>query len=428
MSRVAATHLAFAAGVILALAGSTGVTQAARSALPPCGQAAQPAWIDYGDKWVPFRHLFFQPGLTVALAHDAPAADARRRGAQLAFWDMSLKRAVGTPGTPADPRTIRAATARVLEDAVRVTGCSTPVIGLNELFGAHRPTPSRPRNARYRADVLALVQGLAAQGAQPQLFISQAGATAGAAGRWWRAVAQAATIVRELYLPAPWLHAFGPSRASVYMRFELRRAVRNLTTIGVPSSRVGIALGFQSGSGGRMGLAPAPWFEVVKRETLATRQVAGELALASVWSWGWAAFPGTRADPDAARAACVFLWTRDAGLCDAPAAAGRAFDRSLSQPAEGSRRRVTLRLLSARHPAWFRVASSAKLAGRVAFLQERHGGVWHNQHRLLLGPLHPRPVRVPLSNGRHLVRLYVAAENAPQGEAFWTAPRVVRVH
>ena len=413
--------------MMFTLAGSVGVAPAARSASPPCSQPAAPAWIDYGDKWVPFRRLFFRPGLTVALAHDAPAAEARAGGAQLAFWAMSLKRAVGTPARPANPRTIPAATARLLADAVRVTGCSTPVIGLNELFGAQRPTPWHPRNARYRANVLALVQRLAGSGAQPQLFISQSGATAGTAGRWWRKVAQSATIVRELYLPAPWLHSFGPGGASVYMRFELRRAVRNLTTIGIPSSRIGIALGFQSGRGGRMGLAAAPWFEIVKREALATRQVAGELSLASVWSWGWAAFPGNRADPDARRAACVFLWTREADLCDAPAAAGAAFDRSLSQPAEGGRR-VTLRLLSARHPVWFRVAASAKLAARVALFQERRAGKWHNLQRMVLGPFHPRPVRIPLANGRHLVRLYVAAENAPRGEAFWTASRVVRVH
>jgi len=424
---IAAIQLAVATGLIFTLAGSVGVAPAARSATPPCSPQAQPAWIDYGDTWVPFRRRFSRPGLTVALAHDPTAADARRGGAQLAFWDMSLKRAVGTPARPADPREIPAATARILEDAVRVTGCSTPVIGLNELFGAQRAAPWRPRNARYRADVLALVQGLAARGAQPQLFISQAGATSGAAGPWWRAIAQAATIVRELYLPAPWLHAFGPGGTSVYMRFELRRAVRNLTTIGVPSSRVGIALGFQAGRGGRMGLAVAPWMEVVKRETLATRQVAGELSLASIWSWGWAAFPGTRADPAAKRAACVFLWTREADLCDGPAAAGATFNRSLAQPAEGGRR-VTLRLLSSRHPVWFRVAASAKLAGRIALLQERRAGEWHNLQRTILGPFHPRPMRVPLANGRHVVRLYVAAENAPQGEAFWTAPRSVRVH
>jgi hypothetical protein len=423
MRRVAATHLAVAAGVVSALAGATGVTQAAPSAALTCVQPAQPAWIDYGDKWVPFRRLFFRPGLAVALAHDAPAADARRRGVQLAFWDMSVGRAVGTPSRPADPRTISAATARVLEDAVRVTGCSTPVVGLNELFGAQRPTPWRGRNAQYRASVLALVQGLAARGAQPQLLISRAAATAGAAGRWWRAVAQSATIVRELYLPARWLHAFGPARESVYMRFELRRAVRNLTTIGVPSSRVGIALGFQKGR--RVGLSAAAWFDVVKRETLATRQVAGELSLASVWTWGWATFPGSRADPVTRRAACVYLWTRQTSLCDGPAAAGAGFNRSLSQPAESNRQRVTLRLLGGR--VWFEVSSSAKLAARVASLQVQRGGVWRNAHRFLLGPFHPQRMRVPLVKGRYLVRLYVAAENAPQGEAFWTAPRVVSV-
>ena len=427
LSRIAATRLAVAAGMMLTLAGSAGVAPAARSAAPPCSPLAKPAWVDYGDKWVPFRRLFFRPGLAVALAHDAPAEEARAGGAQLAFWAMSLKRAVGTPARPVVPRKIPAATARVLEDAVRVTGCSTPVIGLNELFGAQRPAPWQRRNARYRANVLELVQGLAARGAQPQLFISQAGATGGSAGRWWRTVAASATIVRELYLPAPWLHRFGPGGTSVYMRFELRRAVRNLTTIGVPSSRIGIALGFQSGRGGRMGLAAAPWFEVVKRETLATRQVAAELSLASVWSWGWAAFPGNRADPDAKRAACVFLWTREAGLCDGPAAAGAAFNSSLAQPAEGGRR-VTLRLLSARHPVWFRVSASAKLAGRIALLQERRAGEWHSLSRLVLGPFHARPLRVSLVNGRHLVRLYVAAENAPGGAAFWTAPRAVRVH
>ena len=63
--------------------GPVGVIQAAGRRRIPVAPA-QPAWIDYGDKWVPFRRLFFQPGLTVALAHNAPAAEARRGGAQLA--------------------------------------------------------------------------------------------------------------------------------------------------------------------------------------------------------------------------------------------------------------------------------------------------------------------------------------------------------
>ena len=86
---------------------------------------------------------------------------------------------------------------------------------------------------------------------------------------------------------------------------------------------------------------------------------------------------------------------------------------------------MTLRLLGGR--VWFQVSSSAKLAARVASLQVLRGVVWRNAHRFLLGPFHPQRMRVPLAKGRYLVRLYVAAENAPQGEAFWTAPRVVLV-
>ena len=180
MRRVAAIHLAVAAGVILALAGSTSATQAARSGSPPCSQA-DAARLD---------RLRRQVGAVQAPVLPTGAdgrAGARRAGRRRAPGRRAARllghvspAAVGTPAKPADPRTIPAATARVLEDAVRVTGCSTPVIGLNELFDAQRPAPWRPRNARYRADVLALVQGLAAHGAQPQLFISQAGATGGA--------------------------------------------------------------------------------------------------------------------------------------------------------------------------------------------------------------------------------------------------------
>ncbi|HKG43175.1 MAG TPA: hypothetical protein VKB10_02885 [Gaiellaceae bacterium] len=428
MRIAAVTRLAMTVAAAAAVAAVAGVGRATAPAAAPCIEPAQPAWIDYGDKWVPFRQVFFRPGLAVALAHDAAAGDARRRGAQLAFWAMSLKRAVGTPTRPADPRSIPAATARMFETAVRVTGCTTPVIALNELFGAQLRTPWSRRNAQYRANVLALVRGLAERGAAPNLLISQSGATGGAGGRWWRALAASATIVRELYLPAPWLHGFGPGRASVYMRFELRRAVRNFTTIGIPSGRVGIALGFQSGTGGRMGLAALPWFGVIKRETLATQQVAAELGLASVWSWGWAAFPGRRADPAARRAACVYLWARDPGLCEGPAAAGPGFERSRSQPAESSTRRVRFTLLSARHPAWFRLSAPAKLAARVAYVQVRRTGPWRSVQRQLLGSLRPRPVCVPLSNGLWHIRLFVAAENAPQGEAFATTPLTVRVH
>jgi hypothetical protein len=230
--------------------------------------------------------LFFRPGLAVALAHTAPAADARSHGAQIAYWDMWLKDAVGTPSHPADPARIPAIAARLADAAVKVTGCDTPIVGLNELYGARLAVPWSRTNAQYRANVLELVRALAARGAQAHLLISEAGATGGQAGSWWRSVAEAGTIVREVYVPGRTVQALGPSATTVYLRFLLRRAVRNFTTIGVPSNRVGLALGFQSGRSGRNGLSRERWFGVVKREALAARQVAGELAVDSVWSWG----------------------------------------------------------------------------------------------------------------------------------------------
>src|SRR5262249_18951228 len=261
----------------------------------------------------------------------------------------------------------------------------------------------------------------------PRLFISQAGPTAGAGGSWWRSVAQSATIVREAYIPAPVLAGLGSSGATVYVRFQMRRAVRNFTTIGIPSNRIGLALAFHSGSDGRGGLSASRWFGVVKREALAARQVAGELGLDSVWSWGWARFAGMPKDPAQAPAACVHLWARDPSLCNAPAVAGRGFESSREQPAE-SGGRVRMLVLSTRHPVWLEVRAAAKLTARIASVQERVPGGWRSLNRISLAPFHPQRMRVPLPNGRHVLRLYVAAESAPGGAAVSTPSVSVRVH
>jgi len=420
--------LVVAAAAAVVVAASSSASQAAAPAAS-CVEPAQPAWIDYADKWVPFRRLFFRPGLAVALAHTAPAADARSGGAQVAYWDMSLKAAVGTPSHPADSSTVTHAVALLAAAAVKVTACDAPIVALNELYGSRLRSPWSRTNARYRANVLELVRALAQRGVQPHVFISESAATGRAAANWWRSVAEAATIVREVYVPGPALQALGPSGATIYLRFQLRRAVRNFTTIGIPSSRVGLALGFHSGRGGRGGLSAARWFGVVKREGLAARQVAGELGLDSVWSWGWASFAGAPRDPAKADAACVYLWTRDPSLCNAPTVAGRGFDSSRAQPAEGvGRGNARLRVLSARHPVWLEVRAAAKLTARVAYIQQRRAGGWTSLRRLILAPFHPLRMRVPLPTGSHVLRLYVAAESAPGGAAFSTPALAVRVH
>ena len=61
------------------------------------------------------------------------------------------------------------------------------------------------------------------------------------------------------------------------------------------------------------------WFDVSKWQAFAARQVARELRLSHVWSWGWAQRDERSRDPDKTYAACVWLWARDPGLCDAPA-------------------------------------------------------------------------------------------------------------
>src|SRR5581483_8281601 len=108
------------------------------------------------------------------------------------------------------------------------------------------------------------------------------------------------------------------------------------TGAGVPAARLGLALGFHSGggqgAGGRQGLQPREaWLRVVKWEALAARQVAADTGVGSVWSWGWGTFGPASADPDKPAAACVYLWARDRSLCDGPAAAGPAFNASLTE-------------------------------------------------------------------------------------------------
>jgi len=92
-------------------------------------------------------------------------------------------------------------------------------------------------------------------------------------------------------------------------------------------------LGFQTskGTGGREGLKPASaWYETVKWQALAARQVAGEFNLATVWSWGWGVWNDGGNDPDKLGAACTWLWARDPKLCNAPGAIGDSLNTDLT--------------------------------------------------------------------------------------------------
>ncbi len=295
---------------------------------------SNPLWVDFAGHDAPVPQ---KPGLTLAFTSGTvKPSEARAAGAATVFFDLNFNNRVGTPTVPADPATITDRADRLFDFAVSVTGCQTPWIALNELFGAQTPTPWTTTTAQYRANTLALVRRLAERGAKPAVTIANPPYTGGDAAQWWRDLASVAVLIRQVFFTSPnvpQLHALGPVRASRSMRAGMRSLVRRFTEIGIPANRVALELQFQSapGTGGREGLQPrSKWLEIVKLEALAVRQVTQELKTHSIWSWGWATFSEAGIDRDKGEAVCVYLWVRDQNLCSGPGAAGPDFDPSLT--------------------------------------------------------------------------------------------------
>jgi hypothetical protein len=324
-------------GVILLLVAAA-ATASARPAAPatsdPCAlPRTKPVWIDFADGSVPFWELFAQPGVVAAAANFIYPPLLRAHGAQTVYWDMNLRSRVGTPTDPLDPATVIDRANRLYTYASDSMACSDPVITENELFGASTVTPWSPTNAQYRANVLLYLRTLAQRGAHPVLLVSSPPYTDNEAGDWWRQAAQVADIVREVYFPAPRIYKQGPILGSRSLRQLFRSGATDFISIGIPPSRLGIMLGFHTtpGTGGREQLRPtSAWLEVTKLQALAAKQVARDLHLAHVWSWGWGVWSAGENDPDKPKAACVYLWTRNPKLCDAPKYAA-SFDTSLTE-------------------------------------------------------------------------------------------------
>ena len=304
---------------------------AAKPGALSCGLPdSQPVWIDFADGSVSFwRERFARPGVVVATGGPDLAAEARTAGAATVHWDMYLRKRVGTPSEPADASLIERRADSLFDYAVSVSGCEQPLIALNELWGASLPTPLTPTAERYRANVLRFVTRLAERGGRPALLVSSEPFTGGDAAAWWRAVGQVADIVLEKYANANLIWRDGAVDGSRRLRTGYRSSAAKLFAVGIPPARIGIMVGFQTGSGagGREGLQPrSRWFDVSKWQGLAAEQVSRELRLSHVWSWGWAQRNERSNDPDKTYAACVWLWARDEGLCDAPGILGDELD------------------------------------------------------------------------------------------------------
>jgi hypothetical protein len=321
--------------LLFVLAGSAGSAGADAPGPLPCGLPQQPPlWVDYADGMVPFwSTIFARPGVVGAASNFIVPPQLRAKGAKTVYFDLYLVNRVGSPSKPADPSVIDARADKLFDTAAASSGCATPLIALNELAGANLPTPWTPTTAQYRANVLELVQRLAERGARPFLLLPKRPYTHDeAADDWWRQAAQVADLVPEVYFSGPSVSKQGAVLGSRRLRGVMRTRLEDLIQIGIPTSRLGMMLQFSStrGAGGREGLRPlGKWLDVVKWEALAAKQVATELHVPTIWSWGWASFNPSGNDPDKPTVACTYLWTRDHALCDAPALAGPQLDQSL---------------------------------------------------------------------------------------------------
>jgi len=324
--------------VVVLVAAVCALTGSARADAPgplPCGlPQTAPLWVDYADGMVPFwSSVFARPGIVGAASNFIVPPQLRAKGAKTVYFDLYLQNRVGTPSKPADPAVVEARADKLFDTAAASSGCATPLIALNELAGANLPTPWTPTTAQYRANVLELVQRLAERGARPFLLLPKRPYTHDeAADDWWRQAAQVADLVPEVYFSGPSVSKQGAVLGSRRLRGVMRTRMEDLIQIGIPTSRLGMMLQFSStrGAGGREGLQPlGKWLDVVKWEALAAKQVAYELRVPTIWSWGWASFNPSGNDPDKPIVACTYLWTRDHSLCDAPALAGSQLDQSL---------------------------------------------------------------------------------------------------
>jgi hypothetical protein len=319
--------------LVAMLVAALAVASPARAA-DPCGiPTAGTQWVDFADGSVPFWGRFAQPGVIAAASNLLFPPQLRAAGAHTIYWDMYLNNRVGNTIRPADPSVVEDRANRIFYRAVASSGCAFPWMALNELFGANTTTPWTPANARYRANVLTFVRTLAARGAKPFVLVPTEPYAAGEALDWWRQVAAYAYVIPEVYFAAPQIHKLGPTLGSRRMRGAFRQRILDFVEMGVPPSRIGIFLGFQvgRGTGGREGLERMAWFRNTKLQALAARQVASELKIHSIWSWGWGHWSTKKPDPDKEVAACVYLWTRNPSLCDGPGMAGPEFNDDLSE-------------------------------------------------------------------------------------------------
>jgi hypothetical protein len=222
-------------------ASASGATPRAGAPAPYAGQcnlpATQPIWFEFGQTYL--EPVFGQPGVVVGASTGDWPSHMRSLGAGTVYFDLNLRNRVGTPTKPTETSTMPDRAKRLYDFASTQTGCSTPVVVFNELAGPGLVTPWSDTNAQYRANVLSLLQNIAALGAKPVLLLPAKIYAGGDALGWWQQMSAVAELVREIYVPATATWKQGVVLGNRTLRERYRDAVSDLTSIGIPANRSG---------------------------------------------------------------------------------------------------------------------------------------------------------------------------------------------
>ena len=204
---------------------------------------------------------------------------------------------------------------------------------MNELFGAATPTPWTPTTARYRANVLEWARLLAARGAQARaarleraVHERRGRAVVARPGR--RGRHRAREVLQRAGRPQGRARRSAAGACGPRCGRSASEALRDRRAALEGRARARASRRAAARAAGRACKPAGAWFEVAKLQALAAKQVARELGIAHIWSWGWGVFNERAADPDKPGPRACGSGRASPRLCDAPRCVEQ-FDRDL---------------------------------------------------------------------------------------------------
>jgi hypothetical protein len=299
------------------------IAPATASAACPSGPGT--VWVDYAAYAVyntPVENVLAQPGTLLGVQNPKWRDSYQAKGADTVGWYMRLLSIVGTVNDPKPRSQVLAKVPHLAQLARDMTSCTTPWLTLNEMQAVQIDEPASYNQRRFRANVLTLAKALDNRGVRVLLLMPRIPLDNTRYRAYWRELSRHADLVYEAYTWSTLtVNRLGDAAARAYMRGKWTDAMRRLKRFVVSMNRAGIVIPYWSRPArsptGREHLSDARWFRAVRLRTLAVKDVAGNMGLGTVWSWGWQTNPKVgEVDPDKPRAACYYLQARDPSLCD----------------------------------------------------------------------------------------------------------------